>query len=114
MSTEGEDAVDAYVAQFPPEVETRLRQLRAVIVDRLPEAQQKIRYGMPAVMLDGRYGLHFAGWKKHIAIYPVPPLGEPLESEAARYRTGKDAMRFPHTQELPYELVERICDQLAR
>lgn len=114
MSTEGEDAVEAYVAKFPPEVEARLRLLRAVIVDRFPGAEQKIRYGMPSVMLGGRYGLHFAGWKKHIAIYPVPPLGEPLESVAAPYRSGKDAMSFPHTQEVPYELVGRICDRLAR
>jgi len=35
----------------------------------LPEAEERVRYGMPAIMLDDRYALHFAGWKKHTAAF---------------------------------------------
>ena len=113
MSSPGEDGVDAYIAGFPPEVRDRLTQLRRVIVDHLPGCEQTIRYGMPAVMLGGRYGIHFAGWKKHIALYPVPSFEESLESRVAPFRSGKDTVQFLHSHELPYDLVADVCDQLA-
>lgn len=114
MSTPGQDAVDAYIAGFPPDVRARLTELRRVIVDHLPGSEQTVRYGMPAVMLGDRYGLHFAGWKKHVALYPVPAFEEPLEARVAPFRSGKDTVRFLHTQDLPYDLVADVCDRLAR
>ena len=59
-------------------------------------------------MLGGRYALHFAGWKKHIGLYPVPTLDEPLESEIAPYRAEKDSVVFPHTEPIPYELIGEV------
>lgn len=113
MTSSGTADVDAYVAGFPPEVQDRLARLRRVILDHLPDGEETIRYGMPAVMVGARYGLHFAGWKKHVALYPVPVFDEPLESRVAPYRTGQDTVRFLHRQDLPYELVAEICDRVA-
>ena len=78
--------VDEYIAGFSPEVAERLTRVRAEIVDAVTAAsgtppEQKVRYGIAAVMLGGRYALHFAGWKKHIGLYPVPTLPEQLETE---------------------------------
>jgi uncharacterized protein YdhG (YjbR/CyaY superfamily) len=112
-SVSAPDAVDAYIAGFPPEVAERLTRLRAVITHHLHGSEETIRYGMPAVMVGRRYGLHYAGWQKHVALYPVPVLAEPLESAVAPYRTGKDTVSFRHRQELPYDLVGRICDAIA-
>src|SRR6478609_5196960 len=83
--------VDEYIAGFPPEVAERLARVRAEIVDAVTAAsgtppEQKVRYGIAAVMLGGRYALHFAGWKKHIGLYPVPKLEPGLEAEIAPHR----------------------------
>lgn len=59
------------------------------------------------------YALHFAGWKKHIGLYPVPSLPEPLESEIASRRSGKDSLVFPHGEPLPVELISRIAREIA-
>ncbi len=106
--------VDEYIAGFPPEVAERMRRIRQLIVaavetesDTAPE--EKIRYGIAAVMLGGRYALHYAGWKKHIGLYPVPTLEEPLESEIAPYRAEKDSVVLPHSQPVPYELLGRVA-----
>ena len=72
-----------------------------------------MRYGIAAVMLGGRYALHFAGWKKHIGLYPVPALPAPLEDEIAPYRSEKDSVVFPHSREVPYELIGRVARQIA-
>lgn len=110
--------VDEYIAGFDPEIADRLRRVRAEIVDAVTAAagaapEEKIRYGIAAVMLGGRYALHFAGWKKHIGLYPVPPLDEALEAEVAPYRAEKDSVVFPHSAELPYDLVGRIAAAIA-
>ncbi len=60
-------------------------------------------------MLGGRYAIHFAGWKKHIGLYPVPTLAEPLEAEIAPYRAEKDSAVFPHAEPMPYELIGRVA-----
>jgi uncharacterized protein YdhG (YjbR/CyaY superfamily) len=114
MTAPGEAAVDDYLSAFAPEVRERLTRLRSVILEHLPGGEQTVRYGMPAVMLGQRYGLHFAGWKKHVALYPVPVFDGPLEARLAPYRSGKDTVRFLHTQEVPYDLVAEVCDRLAR
>ena len=100
--------VDEYIAGFPPEVAERLQRIREIIVAEVPEPQEKVRYGIAAVMLGGRYALHYAGWKKHIGLYPVPPLDEPLESRIAPFRAEKDSVVFPHARPIPYELIGEV------
>jgi len=110
--------VDEYIAGFPPEIAERLRRVRAEIVDAVAAAsgvapEEKIRYGIAAVMLGGRYAIHFAGWKKHIGLYPVPLLPEPLESEIASHRAEKDSVVFLHSKDVPYELIGRVAREIA-
>ncbi len=100
--------VDEYVASFPDDVAERMRRVRAAILAEVPSPEEKMRYGIAAVMLGGRYALHYAGWKQHIGIYPVPTLPEPLESEVAPLRSGKDSVTIRHSAELPDELISRI------
>ncbi len=100
--------VDEYIASFPPEVAERLQRIREIIVAEVPEAEEKVRYGIAAVMLGGRYALHYAGWKRHIGLYPVPTLDEPLQSRIAPFRAEKDSVVFPHAQPIPYELIGEV------
>jgi uncharacterized protein YdhG (YjbR/CyaY superfamily) len=110
--------VDDYIAGFPPEVSARLTRVRVEIVSAVTAASgsrpdETMRYGIAAVMLGGRYALHFAGWKKHIGLYPVPRLPDPLESEIAPYRAEKDSVVFPHAKDIPYDLIGRVAREVA-
>lgn len=111
--------VDEYIAGFPPEVADRLSRIRDVIVASVERAnggtppEEKIRYGIAAVMLGGRYALHYAGWKKHIGLYPVPALDQPLEAEIAPYRAEKDTVVLPHNRSVPYELIGQVADAIV-
>lgn len=60
--------VDAYIAAFEPAIAERLQQVRAAILAEVPQPEERMRYGIAAVMLGGRYALHFAGWRKHIGL----------------------------------------------
>jgi len=107
--SESPQAADAYIAAFPPEVAQRLRAVRTAIRAEVPDAEERMRYGIAAFMLGGRYALHFAGWKKHIGLYPVPALPEPLESAIAPRRQAKDSLACLHKEPLPVELISRIA-----
>jgi|SRR5690625_1132873 len=106
--------ITAYIDSFPVEVAERLRRIRGVIRAEAPESQEKMRYGIAAVMLGGRYALHYAGWKNHIGLYPVPRLPEPLESEVGPYRSGKDSVVFPHKSPVPYEVIGRVTAHIVQ
>ena len=108
------DSVDEYIDGFSPEVQDILTKVRAAIMANVPDPTEKIRYGMPAVMLGGRYAIHFAGWKKHVGIYPVAVLDPKLEAEVTVYRRAKDSVNFAYANPVPYDLIERVAAELDR
>jgi uncharacterized protein YdhG (YjbR/CyaY superfamily) len=108
------ETVDEYVASFPPEVREVLEQVRAAIHAGVPGGEEKVRYGMGAVMLGGRYAIHFAGWKHHVGLYPVPAFDDSLEQEVAPYRSKKDTVNFPYAKPVPYELITRMAEEIVR
>jgi len=107
------ETVDAYIASFPDDVQVILAAVRAALLRAVPGGEERVRYGMPAVMLDGRYAIHFAAWKKHLGVYPVARLDEALEAELAPYRAAKDSLNFVYAKPIPYELIERVAVALA-
>jgi uncharacterized protein YdhG (YjbR/CyaY superfamily) len=112
-ATAAPTTVTAYVDGFPEGQREVLEQVRAALRRAVPGGEEKIRYGMPAVMFTGRYGIHFAGWKKHIGLYPVGELDPDLEAEVAPHRAKKDTVQFFYADGVPYDLIERIARALA-
>ncbi|WP_308797468.1 iron chaperone [Agromyces silvae] len=101
-------SVDEYLESFPPERREVLESVRAAIHRGVPNGEERIRYDMPAVMLGGRYAIHFAGWKQHLGLYPVPRFDGPFEAEVEPHRTKTDTLSFPWSRPVPYDLIERI------
>ncbi|HEY3338208.1 MAG TPA: hypothetical protein VGK18_06870 [Propionicimonas sp.] len=111
-------SVEEYIAGFPEDVATRLQQVREVIVAEVTRVlgtppEERVRYGIAAVMLDARGALHFAGWKQHIGLYPVHVLPDDLEAEVAPLRTAKDTVKLLHSRPLPLGLVTRITSEVV-
>jgi uncharacterized protein YdhG (YjbR/CyaY superfamily) len=100
--------VDAYIADFEPEIQTRLQELRAIFLSILPETAENLRYKIPAYKV-GNNHLYFAAYKKYIGFYPVYGLAD-IEPELAAYRAKntKDTLHFPHNEDLPVELIRKI------
>lgn len=105
--------IDDYIAGFPGDIQSILRNVRTALHEALPDAPEKIRYGMPALMLSDRYAIHFAAWKKHIGLYPVATAPVDLERDLAPYRIEKDTVRFLYSEPIPYDLITRIAAFLA-
>jgi uncharacterized protein YdhG (YjbR/CyaY superfamily) len=106
--------VDEYVASFPPEMRTILEQVRRAMRRSAPGTEETISYGIPTFTLNGRYVIYFAGWKRHIAIYPIPQGDEALERDIAPYRAAKGTLHFPLDKPIPYDLIERLTAAAIR
>jgi uncharacterized protein YdhG (YjbR/CyaY superfamily) len=105
--------IDEYIAAQDAEVRPILERIRQVLHDAIPDAEERVRYDMPAIMLGGRYAIHFAAWKHHIGMYPVARAdgyaGDPgLEAAIEPYREKTDSVNFPYRNPIPYELIGRI------
>jgi uncharacterized protein YdhG (YjbR/CyaY superfamily) len=101
--------VDEYIASFPDDVQQILHKIRAAIHASVPAGEEKMRYGIAAVSIGGQYYIHFAGWKKHVGIYPVPRLSEELEERLAPYRAEKDSVVLKYNQPIPYDLIQEVA-----
>lgn len=114
MGPTGPQTVDVYLSTFPDDVRAVLQGVREAIHAGVPDGEEKMRYGIAAVMLGGRYAIHFAGWKHHVGLYPVPRFDGALEAEIAPYRAKTDSVNFPYARPVPYELITRVSAEIVR
>ncbi|HEX6258114.1 MAG TPA: DUF1801 domain-containing protein, partial [Candidatus Saccharimonadales bacterium] len=63
--------VDEYIKTFPGGTQAQLESIRQTIRKVVPQGIEKISYGIPAINLDGKYLIYFAGWNDHISLYPT-------------------------------------------
>jgi uncharacterized protein YdhG (YjbR/CyaY superfamily) len=103
-------SIDDYIAEFPPETQKVLEELRALIRQAAPGATETISYAIPTFDLGGKHLVHFAGYAKHIGFYPVPSAMEAFKDELEPYRSGKGSAQFPLGQPLPTDLIRRIVE----
>ena len=102
--------IDDYIAEFPPEVQRVLEEMRALIRSVAPDATETISYAIPTFDLNGTHLVHFAGFKKHVGFYPVPSGMEAFAKELSAFKTGKGSVQFPLDKPLPVDLIRRIVE----
>lgn len=100
-------SVDAYIAEFPPDVRQVLEKIRSTIRKAAPGAEEKIGYMMPAFAQNGPL-VYFAAFKNHIGFFPTSTGVEAFKKELAAYETSKGTVRFPLGRPVPYGLIARI------
>lgn len=101
--------IQEYSDSFPDSVQVLLLQIADTIHEVCPEAEPTIQYGMPTYMWRRKALIHYAAYKKHLGVYPVPTAGTPLIDSFAGYKTsGKGTIQFPLTEELPVDLLRAI------
>ena len=100
--------VEKYIQQFEPEIQEKLKTLRQLFFEVLPNVEESFRYNMPAFKI-GNHHLYFAVYKNHIGFYPVYGLTE-IEDKVSAYRAKntKDSLHFMLDRPLPIEIIKKI------
>lgn len=103
-------SIDEYIAEFPPETQKALQEIRELIHTTAPDATETISYAIPTFDLSGRHLVHFAGYAHHVGFYPVPSGMEAFKEELEPYKSGKGSAQFPLDKPLPMDLIRRIVE----
>lgn len=100
--------VDEYIASQEEDVRSKLEEVRAIIREAIPDAEERISWSMPTYW-KGRNLIHFAASKKHIGIYPGGEATTVFAEELAEIDVSKGTIRLPFDRELPAELIAKIA-----
>lgn len=107
MSQLAPTPITDYILQFPADVQQKLNALREAILEIVPDATEKIAYGIPTFYVKGNL-VHFAAYKSHIGFYPGASGIEVFQSELTQYKLSRGTVQFPLDKPLPMELIQRI------
>ena len=100
--------IQEYIDSQEVNVRERLNAIYEAIRSAIPDAEERISWGMPTFW-KGRNIIHFAPAKKHIGLYPGPEAVEAFREQLKDYKTSKGAIRLPNNKELPLSLVAEIA-----
>lgn len=103
------EAVDEYLAGLRQPHRETLGALRATLRIIVPFADEGLKYGVPAMILDGAGVAGYAAFDHHCGYYPMSAnvmvaAGRALD----RYERTKGGIRFPADKGLPGTLVAKL------
>jgi uncharacterized protein YdhG (YjbR/CyaY superfamily) len=119
MATTKFQSVTDYIASKPRSVQPILQRVRRAIRKAIPKAEEGIAYQIAAYTLNGTGIIYFAGWKEHYSLYPIhKSLVAAFKKELTGCKISKGTLRFPLSEPVPSDLIERIVrfrvEQLAK
>jgi uncharacterized protein YdhG (YjbR/CyaY superfamily) len=105
--------VDDYILSASPAARPILKEIRRMVLETVPDAEELISYRMPAYR-SGRIFIYFAAFKKHIGIYPPLNSETDMEEDLKPYRGPKGNLKFPLDQPLPNDLICKVIQLLSK
>ena len=104
--------VDAYISSATPEARDKLTQLRQCLKSILPQAEEKIWYGVPFYHQGGEL-VGFAAYAHHVSVglgASAFPKEEREMLERLGYRTGQGTFQIGYDHEVPVHQLRRLLE----
>jgi uncharacterized protein YdhG (YjbR/CyaY superfamily) len=101
--------VAAYLAAQPPAQRRILKKIRSDIRAAMKGAEDAISYGIPVAKVGGKNAVWYAGFAKHVSMFPMGPAVLRLAKvDASKYVTSKGTIQFPIEKPPSSALVKRL------
>jgi uncharacterized protein YdhG (YjbR/CyaY superfamily) len=101
--------VDEYLSQVSPKRQSYLRQVRDLAARVLVDHEERMQWGMPVYVRNGRVRFGFAEQKQFVSLYFMEP--RVLDENAAALADitrGKSCLRFRRPERIDLGLVETL------
>ena len=102
------DQIESYINTFTESTQEILQNIRKLIQENAPGAEEIFAYGMPGYKTNSKPLVYFAAFKNHIGFYATPSGHEEFREELSKYKQGKGSVQFSFNQPIPYNLIERM------
>ncbi|MFN8015799.1 MAG: DUF1801 domain-containing protein [Acidimicrobiia bacterium] len=107
------ETVKEYIEQIPSNSKKQFLELRKIVKQTLPKANEVLSYGIVGYKIDNkRARVYIAGWKDHLSMYPIPK-DEKLVSQLKPYIKGKGTLWFSLDEALPKTLITKTIKALC-
>lgn len=100
-------SIDEYIAGFPHELQDILQEIRSIIKEAAPDAEEAIKYQVPTFILNENL-VHCAAFRKHVGFYPTPSGIRHFKDELSAYHSAKGSVQFPLDKPIPFNLIRKI------
>lgn len=101
--------IDEYLNSFSGEQKAKLSQLRTILRETLPDTEETLKWGSPAVLdKDGMILAVFSGHKQHMNLVVTPSAKEAFAEDLEGYETGKGSVKLAYHKPLPEALIKKI------
>lgn len=97
-----------YFVSFDGETLKRLQELRAIVLEVVPDAEERISYNIPAYFKNKKMVCYISGYAHHVSMYPGRIPGPEYEKKFGEYMSGKSTLKFPHEKPLPIKLAKEF------
>ena len=94
-------SIDEYIAEFPPETQRVLEELRTLIKALAPGATETISYAIPTFDLNGKHLVHFAGYERHVGSIRRRAGSTRSRRTSSPIRAGRARCSFPSASRCP-------------
>jgi uncharacterized protein YdhG (YjbR/CyaY superfamily) len=109
MSRPKAPSVAAYLAGQPATQRRILRRIRADIRSVVRGSEDAISYGIPAAKREGKIVVWYAGFAKHVSMFPMGPgVLKAAKVDASKYVTSRGTIQFPLDKPPSSALVKRL------
>lgn len=109
MAKTAYQTINQYQEAFSGETLQRIKTIRQIIRDNVPEAEECISYQIPCFKYKG-YLIYYAAYPNHVSI--SHPFSEAFlkqfETELKGYKVSKSALQLPNNEPLPEKLIQEI------
>lgn len=106
------ETVDDYISNQSEEAQKVLKELRSIIKEAAPDAEEVLNYKIPCFSFipGGKRDqqIMMAAYAKFIGFYPFPTTMEKFKDELKDFKQGKGSVQFPLNKPLPKELIMKI------
>lgn len=108
MKSEAPKTVDEYLDQVSSETaRAALKNIRKILRETLPDAEERISYGMPAFRIKS-LNICYAAFKNHCSFFPGY-LPEDFADRLKDYKQSKGTIQFDPAHPMPDDLVRDIA-----
>ncbi len=110
MPSKRPTTITEYIQAAPPEGQSHLRQLHALLKCVAPEAEEVIKWNTP-FFVEPRFLFAFSAHKRHLGFTASAAGLEPFHKELASFETTKAGiLKIPYTTPLPEDLIRQIAE----